>query len=39
MGSDLNEANITLNSSTDFLLQPANSASGNRSTIFSDFAI
>ncbi len=39
MDSNLNVANITLNSSTDFVLQPANAASCKRSTIFSDFAI
>ena len=39
MGSNLNEANIILSSSTDFVLQLANLASCNQSTIFSDFAI
>ena len=37
MGSNLNVASITLNSSTDFVLQQANAASRKRSTIFSDF--
>ena len=36
MDSNLNVANITLNSSTDFVLQPANAASCKRS--FSDFS-
>ena len=39
MDSNLNEANIILSSSTDFVLQLANLASYNQSTIFSDFAI
>ena len=39
MGNNLNLANIALNSSTDFVLQPANAPSCKRSTIFSDFAI
>ena len=39
MDSNLNVANIQLNSLTDFVLQPANEASCKRSTIFSDFAI
>ena len=37
-GSNLNEASITLNSSIDFVLQPANLAT-DLTTIFSDFAI
>ncbi len=39
MDYNLNVANITLNSSADFVLQPANAASCKRSTVFSDFAI
>ena len=39
MDNNRNVANITLNSSTDFVLQPANAASCKRSTIISDFAI
>jgi hypothetical protein len=38
MGGNQNEANITLNSSTDFVLQALNSESCNQSTTFSDFA-
>jgi hypothetical protein len=39
IGSNLHQANITLNISTNFVLQPAIEANCKRPSVFSDFAI